>query len=147
MWGTTRRHEECGLIEPSDRNLAAIADEVMAFVPETIVQIDADFRIRAVNRTGSAIFRRIPAPGDRLDEVFRGRVVGEIARLIDKAQRTGMAEAEADTGAQLFWVSAKRLESAPLTVLVIQDRTSQKHSAGRVRPGSGPEQLPDVAQS
>jgi hypothetical protein len=130
------------LIEPSDRNLVAIADEVMAFVPDTIVQIDGDFRIRAVNRTGSPIFRRIPAPGDRLDEVFRGRVVGVIARLIDKAQRTGVAEGEADTGTQLFWVSAKKLESAPLTVVVIQDRTIHKQSAGVTRPGSGPEQLP-----
>jgi len=124
------------LTEPSDRNLVAIADEVMALLPQTIVQIDADFRIRAVNRTGSSIFRRDPAPGDRLDEFFRGRVVSEIARLIDKAQSVGMADAEVDTGAELFWVSAKKLESAPLTVLVIQEGSlrgaSESEASGTV---------------
>jgi signal transduction histidine kinase len=103
-------------------------DEVLSALPETIAQVDGDFRIRSVNRTDSPVFRRPPRPGDRLEEVFRGRTVGVIAATIDQAQRTGTAETEVDTGSEVFWVTARRLDSAPLTLLVFQDRTSLRHA-------------------
>ena len=112
----------------SEWDLVPNADEVLLALPVVVVQVDADFRIKAVNRSESQIFRQVPTLGDRLEEVFRGRTVGSIATLIDKAQRTGAASDEIDTGSELFWVTAKRLESAPVTLLVFQDRTSLTRS-------------------
>jgi signal transduction histidine kinase len=111
------------LTDPSDKNLVAGLEEILATIPETIVQVDGDFRVRSVNREDSPLFRRTPVAGDRLEEVFRGRTVGSIAVLIDQAQRDGESEAEIDTGDQLFWARAKRLVSMPLTLLIFQDRT------------------------
>ena len=105
-------------------DLVPDAEEVLSALPVIVVQVDADFRIKAVNRSESRIFRQTPAPGDRIEEVFRGRTVGAIATLIDRAQRTGAADDEIDTGSELFWATARRLESAPLTLLVFQDRAN-----------------------
>jgi two-component system sensor histidine kinase MtrB len=111
------------LTDPSETRLVAGLQEVLTAVPETIVQVDADFRVRAVNRAESPLFRRVPVAGDRLEEVFRGRTVGSIATLIDQAQREGESEAEIDTGDQLFTATAKRLVNLPLTLLIFQDKT------------------------
>ncbi len=111
------------MTDRSESTLVAGMEEVLAAVPETVVQVDADFRIRATNRTDSPLFRRAPIAGDRLEEVFRGRTVGSIAVLIDEAQRSGEAEAEIDTGDELFHATARKLTSLPLTVLVFQDKT------------------------
>ena len=116
------------MTELSEWDLVPDSDEVLSALPMIVAQVDADFRIKTVNRSESRIFRQVPAPGDRLEEVFRGRTVGAIATLIDKAQRTGTADDEINTGSELFWVTAKRLESAPLTLLVFQDRTSLTRS-------------------
>jgi len=114
------------LTDLSDWGLVPSSDEVLAALPEVIVQVDADFRIRTVNRSDSPIFRRSPTPGDRLEEVFRGRAVGAIASLIDRAQRFDTAEAEIDTGTEMFKADARRLTSAPLTLLIFQDQTTEK---------------------
>jgi two-component system sensor histidine kinase MtrB len=58
--------------------------------------------------------------------VFRGRAVGTIASLIDRAQRFDTAEAEIDTGTEMFQADARRLTSAPLTLLIFQNRTIEK---------------------
>ncbi len=110
------------MTDSSDRLVAAL-QEVLAAVPEIIVQVDDDFRVRAVNRSDSPLFRRVPIAGDRLEEVFRGRAVGAIAVLIDKAQRDGESEAEIDTGDHVFSAKARRLVNIPLTLLIFQDTT------------------------
>lgn len=108
----------------SNIDLAHNCEEVLSALPMVVAQVDLDFRIRAVNRSESRVFRQAPAPGSRLEEVFRGRTVGAIATLIDRAQRSGTAEGEIDTGSELFWVSARRLEEESLTLLVFQERTN-----------------------
>jgi len=112
-------------------SLVPNADEVLSALPQILVQVDADFRITAANRSDSPIFRRPPGPGDRLEEVFRGRTVGAIAELIDKAQRTGSSEGEVDTGTEEFRVTARRLETAPWTLLMIHEKSGFE-SAERV---------------
>jgi signal transduction histidine kinase len=114
------------LTDPSDRNLVEALREVLAAIPETIVQVDGDFRVRSVNRQESPLFRRSPVAGDRLEEVFRGRTVGSVATLIDRAQREGEAEAEIDTGDMVFSARAKRLVNLPQTLLVFQDKTGAR---------------------
>lgn len=111
-----------GLTDSSERVVAAL-QEVLAAVPEIIVQVDDDFRVRSVNRSDSPLFRRVPVAGDRLEEVFRGRAVGSIAVLIDQAQRDGESEAEVDTGDEVFSAKARRLVNIPLTLLIFQDTT------------------------
>ncbi len=78
----------------SDWDLISSANEVLAALPETIMQVDGDFQVRTVNRPDSPIFRRVPASGDRLEEVFERNAVSVIAGLIDRARRTGGADAE-----------------------------------------------------
>lgn len=102
--------------------------EVLSALPETIVQIDADFRIRMVNRSKSPFFLRVPAAGDRLEEVFVGKALSVITGLIDKSQRTGDAATEYDNGPEQFWITARPLESAPHTLLVFQNITSLRHA-------------------
>ena len=112
------------MTDQSQWDLVPDTDELLQALPVIAVQVDADFRLKSVNRSESRIFRQNPTPGDRLEEVFRGRTVGAIATLIDRAQKHGSAVDEIDTGSELFWVTAKRLESAPVTLVVFQDRTS-----------------------
>ncbi len=114
------------MTDTSDTRLIAALQEVLAAVPEIIVQVDDDFRLRAVNRSDSPLFRRDPVAGDRLEEVFRGRAVGSIAVLIDQAQRDGEAEADVETGDEVFSATAKRLVSIPLTLLIFQDTTGMR---------------------
>lgn len=112
----------------SETDLGSNADEVLSTLPETIVQIDANFRIRTVNRSESPVFLRVPAPGDRLEEVFVAKAISVIAGLIDNAQRTGEADADYDNGPEKFWITARRLKSAPHTLLVFHDRTSLRYA-------------------
>lgn len=116
------------LTDMSETDLGSSADEVLSALPEIIVQVDADFRIGTVNRSESPVFLRVPAPGDRLEEVFVAKAISVIAGLIDKAQRTGEADAEYDNGPEQFCITARRLESAPRTLLVFQDRTRLRHA-------------------
>jgi two-component system sensor histidine kinase MtrB len=109
-------------------DLVSSAHEMLAALPEIIVQVDADFRIRTVNRPESPVFRRVPSRGDYLEEVFERKALDIIEDLIDRAQRTSDAAAEYDTGSELFRVTAQRLESAPLTLVVFEDRTSLRHA-------------------
>ncbi|HEY5579085.1 MAG TPA: HAMP domain-containing sensor histidine kinase, partial [Acidimicrobiia bacterium] len=57
--------------------------------------------------------------------------MGAIAELIDKAQRTGSSEGEVDTGTEEFRVTARRLETAPWTLLMIHEKSGFE-SAERV---------------
>ena len=124
------------LTDLSNWDLISSTDEVLAALPETIVAVDHDLRLRAANRTQSLLYVRTPVLGDRLEDVMQASIVGDIARLIAKAQREGSAEAECDTGSDLFRVIARRME-APLTLLVFQDMTNLRHAeeavAGLVR--------------
>lgn len=112
----------------SEADLGSDFYEILSGLPEIIVQVDADLRIRTVNQPESRLFLRVPTPGDRVEEVFIAKVIGVIADLIDKAQRTGEANADYDNGPEQFWITARRLESAPRTLLVFQDRTSVRHA-------------------
>ncbi|MEX2279856.1 MAG: HAMP domain-containing sensor histidine kinase [Acidimicrobiia bacterium] len=112
----------------SEADLGSTAEEVLSALSEIIVLVDADFRIGAINRSESPVFLRVPAPGDRLEEVFAAKAMEVIAGLIHKAHRTGEAAAEYDNGPEQFWITARRLESAPRTLLVFQDRTSLRHA-------------------
>jgi len=103
-------------------------NEVLASLPETIVAIDDNLRLRAVNRTYSPVFQRTPASGDRLEEIFGGKAASLIAGMVDTAQRTGAAHAELDTGADLFQITAQRLGSAPLTLLALRNVTGRRHT-------------------
>lgn len=123
----TRHQRSRELIDPTQGGLVTSADEVLASLPETIVQVDADLRIRGMNRPTSPVFRRQPATGDALDQVL-GEGFGVIAALIDKAHRLGEAEGEYDTGPELFRVMATRMDSAPLVLLVFHNRTSMRHA-------------------
>ena len=116
------------MAESSEGDLVASANEVLAALSETIVQVDDDFRLKSVNRPESPIFRRTALSGDSLEEVLEEEVVSMITGLIDNAQRTGGAIAEYHNGTDLFRVTAKPLVSAPLTLLVFQNITGLRHA-------------------
>ena len=116
------------LTDLSDFDLVTTANEVLAALPETIVQVGSDFRLRSVNRPESPIFRRAAVAGDLLEEVLEAEAVGMIKGLIDSAMRTGGAIAEYHTGTDLFRVTAKPLASAPRTLLVFQNITDLRHA-------------------
>jgi signal transduction histidine kinase len=118
------------LADWSEVDPVASTNEVLAALPETIVQVDDDFRLTTVNRPESPIFQRKALAGDPLEEILEGEAFGMITGLIHNAQRIGGAIAEYHTGADLFRVTAKPLLSAPLTLLIFQNITGLRH-AGR----------------
>jgi signal transduction histidine kinase len=107
-------------------DVVSSAHEVLAALPEIIVQIDGDHMIRTVNRYESSIFSRPPYPGAYLDQVLEDGAHRIVSDLIGTVAQGGTADAENNTERERLWISAQRLESAPLTLLVFHDRTNQR---------------------
>lgn len=112
----------------SDDVLVPNPQEVLAALPEIIVQVDAEAQVRSVNRPESSVFRRVPVPGDLVEDIFELEAATLIASSVTTAQHTGMAKAELDVETDLFRLTAKRLESAPLTMLVFEDITNLRQA-------------------
>lgn len=106
------------------------ATEILAGLPETIVQVDDDWTIAHVNRPESPVFRRRAASGDRLDDVIVPEAAETVIGVIDNAQMTGGALAEYHSGSDLYRVTARPLTSVPLTTLVFKNITGIR-SAGQ----------------
>lgn len=104
-------------------DLSPVAREMLASLSETIVQVDESFRLRSVNRPRSPVFRRVASEGDLLQDLLEEEAALVIKALVDNAQVTGAAIAEHHTGSDLFRVTAKRMSSAPHTLLVFQNIT------------------------
>lgn len=113
-----------------ESHLTPAAGEILAALPETIVQVDHDWAIAHVNRPESPVFRRKATRGDRLDEVIVPEAAEAVIGLIDNAQVTGGALAEYHTGSDLYRVTARPLTSAPMTLLVFKNITGIR-SAGQ----------------
>jgi signal transduction histidine kinase len=107
----------------TDSSMTPAANEILATLPETIVQIDHDWAIEHVNRPESPVFVRRANRGDRLDEVLAPEASEAVIGLIDNAQVTGGALAEYHSGSDLYRVTARPLSSAPLTLLVFKNIT------------------------
>ena len=114
----------------TDSQMTPAANEILATLPETIVQVDHDGAITHVNRPESPVFARKAAEGDRLDEVISPEASETVIGLIDNAQITGGALAEYRSGSDLYRVTARPLTSAPLTLLVFKNITGIR-SAGQ----------------
>ena len=99
------------------------AREALGLLPETIVQVDQDFRLHSVNRPRSPVFRRAATEGDLIQDLFEEEAAMVVKALIDNAQIMGDAIAEHDTGSDLFRVTAKRMSSVPHTLLVFRNIT------------------------
>jgi len=106
------------------------ADEVLAALPETIVQVDHELRIVHVNRPESPVFRSKVAAGDFLVEVIDPEATEVVVGMIDNAHLTGGALAEYRSGSDLYRVTARPLTSAPLTLLIFKNITGIR-SAGQ----------------
>ena len=92
-------------------------------LPETIVQVDQDFRLRSVNRPRSPVFRRAATEGDLIPDLLDEEAAMVIKALVDNAQIMGDAVAEHHAGSNLFRVTAKRMSSVPHTLLVFRNIT------------------------
>jgi signal transduction histidine kinase len=115
------------LTDLSNWDLISSTDQVLSALPETVVAVDDDLRLRAANMVASPLFVRAPVPGDRLGDVLASSAVGRIASLVVKAQREGSAEDEIKTESGLFRVTARRMDT-PNTLLVFQDATFLRQS-------------------
>jgi len=109
-------------------DVVSSAHEVLSALPETILQVDADFRVKTVNRPDSPIFGRAPSPGDYLDDVVESEALEVIERLVRGSQQTGVAETEYDTNSERYRVTFRRLESTPLSLLVFHDVTGLRRA-------------------
>lgn len=105
-------------------------NEVLAALPETIVQVDHERRISHVNRPESPVFRFKVTPGDLLDNLIDPDATEVVVSMIDNAQVTGGALAEYRSGSDLYRVTARPLASAPLTLLIFKNITGIR-SAGQ----------------
>ncbi|HJQ78180.1 MAG TPA: HAMP domain-containing sensor histidine kinase [Acidimicrobiia bacterium] len=109
--------------ESNQPDLVSTADEVLAALPETIVQVDPDERIFHVNRVESPVFSRRVSRGDRLEDVIVPEAIEALAGILDNVEFTGGALAEFRTDTDLFRVTAKPLASAPVTLLIFRNIT------------------------
>jgi signal transduction histidine kinase len=114
----------------TDSHITPATDEVLAALPETIVQVDHEGAIAHVNRPESAVFARKAGPGDRIEAVIVPEAADVVSGLIDNAAMTGGALAEYHSGSDLYRVTARPLSSAPLTLLVFKNITGIR-SAGQ----------------
>ena len=111
-------------------HLTPAADEVLAALPETIVQVEHDRTIAHVNRPESPVFHRKASRGDLLDHVVVPEAGEVVIGMIDNAQMTGGALAEYRSGSDLYRVTARPLNSEPLTLLIFKNITGIR-SAGQ----------------
>jgi signal transduction histidine kinase len=102
--------------------------EILAVLPDTIVQIDSSSRLVSVNRPESPVFRTTPALRDPLEAVVEPAAVSLLEGLIRMAAREGESEGEYEVAGRWFRVSARQLRSAPLTLLVFQDLTVRRNA-------------------
>jgi signal transduction histidine kinase len=114
------------LTELSNWDLISSTEEVLSALPETVVAVDDDLRLRAANRVPSPLFVKSPVLGDRLGDVLESSAVGQVSSLIVKAQREGSAEGEYRTELGLYRVTARRMGA--YTLLVFQDTTTLRHA-------------------
>lgn len=114
----------------TESHITPAANEILATLPEVIVQVDQDWKIAHVNRPESPVFSRKANRGDRLDDVIVPEAAEPVIGLIDNAQMTGGALAEYRSGSDLYRVTARPLTSAPLTLLVFKNITGIR-SAGQ----------------
>jgi len=103
--------------------LARSAAEVLANLPETIVQVDGERRVVHVNRPESPVFSRPVVDGDKIEDVVVPDAAETIVGMIDNAQLTGGALTEYRSDTDLYRVTARPLASAPLTLLVFKNIT------------------------
>jgi signal transduction histidine kinase len=103
-------------------------EAVLAALPDTIAQFDADMRLVSVNHPKSGVFRSPPTEGNTPGEIFDPEAAAIIDGLIRASTRSGSAEAQYDTGTRLFRVLARQLTSAPDTLLVFQDLTGRRNA-------------------
>ena len=101
--------------ESNQPDLVSTADEVLAALPETIVQVDPDERIFHVNRVESPVFSRRVSRGDRLEDVIVPEAIEALAGILDNVEFTGGALAEFRTAATFSEVG-QRLGVAHTTV-------------------------------
>lgn len=112
----------------TDSSMTPVASEILATLPETIVQVDHDWAIAHVNRPESPVFARRANPGDPLREVISPEASEAVIGLIDNAQITGGALAEYHSGSDLYRVTARPLSSAPMTILVFKNITGIRNA-------------------
>jgi hypothetical protein len=72
--------------------LTPAAAEVLAGLPETIVQVDHELRIAHVNRPESPVFRSKASSGDLIRDVIDPEATEVVVGMIDNAQRTGCVQ-------------------------------------------------------
>lgn len=112
--------------EVRHEGVAAGPNEVLAALPETIVQVDEDLCVLAVNRADSPIFKLAPVVGAPLSASFDADSSRLIAGIIGSAQLSGSAEGEYHTEHNMYRVTARPLKTAPVTVIVFQDVTNRR---------------------
>lgn len=118
------------LPEPPLNSQETSYEEVLAALPETIIQVDSELKIVRVNRPESPVFTRKATPGDRLKDVLDAEARQLIVDMVRNAEVTGGALAEHRSQSDLYRVTVKPLSSMPLTLLVFKNITGIR-SAGQ----------------
>lgn len=118
------------LPDPPSNSLEPSYEEVLAALPETIIQVDNELTIVRVNRPESPVFARKATPGDRLEDILDAEARQLIVDMIRNAEITGGALAEHRSKSDLYRVTVKPLSSIPLTLLVFKNITGIR-SAGQ----------------
>ncbi len=108
-------------------------DEILASVPQTIIEVDTDLIIKFVNRPVASFFTRQVAIGDQLLDVVSTTAADALVDAIDNAQRIGRSLSEYRTTSAVYGVSAKPLESADGTLVIVESASQFDGSGATVR--------------
>jgi signal transduction histidine kinase len=111
-----------------NRKVTTGQQEVLEALPEIILQVDSEQRIRTVNRPGASIFSCPPVLGRYLGEFLDEKASASITGLLEEAHQTGIANAEYVTDTEVFRITVKPLQSSSLTLIYFENITSARHA-------------------
>lgn len=114
--------------EDSAHYLGADPEEILAALPQTILQLDSEAQVVEVNRPDWPVFLARPEAGTPIADLFDETTLAIIAGLLELAERSGTADGELDTGDSLYRVTCHQLRSAPLSMLVFHDLTVRRNA-------------------
>lgn len=102
----------------------AVAAEMMAILPETIVQVDEQGRVSWVNHPESQVFRKRAERDVLLVDLVMPEAVDTVTALLRTANLGDDVLAEYRLDVDLYRVTARRLTSEPSTMLTFRNITA-----------------------
>jgi PAS domain S-box-containing protein len=131
---------ELRLVETSLRRERNFSQNIVATIPDSLLVLDNDLRIKSANRTFYETFQTEPekAIGSSISDILRdegGRLSAELTRLLgtgDTLENFELLYQSEVLGERIFSISARRMLVAEEELVVLRDITKRKRAERRI---------------